>query len=79
MMCVHGLDLPHDDKADGKAAEGALRVIHNGRDRRNDENAVAKNRSKDTHLDSLESSKIGIGNVATEQRHEVSPELVESL
>lgn len=67
-----------DDETDGKATHGAFGVVHDGRDRGNNEQSVTDDGEQDRPLDGGVTSKVSVGNVTTEKRHQVSPELVET-
>lgn len=67
----------HDHQTDCKTAESSTWVVHDSWDRGDDENGVSDDCSEDRPLNGHVASEIGIGDVTSNERHEVGPELVE--
>lgn len=67
----------HDDEPNSETTESTLFVVHDTGNRRHDEDSVSNKRGENTPLNGGVTTKVGIGNVSTDKRHQVSPELVE--
>ena len=67
----------HDDDADDESAESAVRMRNHTGSRRRDQDDMTSDGNQDRHPNSVEATEIRVGNVSTEKRDEVDPELIE--